>query len=127
MKLSFGGFQQRLKDDRYGIRATCLPKKAWLRLARLALEEEEYANELDNAIKKICLKHKHSTDFIGTPYDSLKTIVVLVDLLGSEFEYLIYECKGNLETYNANVQVNSTSPNIQSLEEFYDKMVAKEV
>lgn len=103
---------------------TTLNKENWLVLAKLAIEENSYIDDLDDAIRKVCKEHEHATDFIGTPYDATHVLTVIVGLLGSEFEYLLWDCNADLEQYNKNITFEDGShPNIKTLEEFYEMEV----
>lgn len=107
-------------------RETRLCKEDWVTLTHLIIKEQKYRRELEDSIKKTAEKFAHPLDFLGLPYDASVMESVIVSLLGDDGEYLIWECDGNLETFNKRVtNPDGSHPNIKSLEEYYDKEVKK--
>lgn len=108
-------------------RTTRLCKGDWVILAKLLIEEQEYRRELEKGIEDTTKKFGRPLDSVGLPYDATVMESVIVSLLGDDGEYLIWECDGSLEEFNKRAtNPDGTSPNIKSLEEYYDKEVMKE-
>lgn len=108
-------------------RATRLCKQDWIILANLAIKEQAYRNELEKCIENTAKKHDRMLDFLGLPYDASLVESVIVSLLGSDGECLIWDCDGSLEKFNQmTYKADGSHPDIKSLEEYYDKEVKKE-
>ena len=97
-----------------------LDKDDFVKLAKAFTDFHNYFNELDNLKRKLARKYNQETDFLGCDYFSGNLNGAILDLLGSDYEYWLYDCEGNYDTFNKSVTLaDGTHPNVKSLEDLW--------
>lgn len=101
-----------------------IKKEQFVKLAQACLNQDNYEHELRDKIESIAEKYKQDTDFLGLPMLCDELISAVIDVLGEDFSYLLYDCQGDFDEFNKNTTNNDGShPDIHSLEELYDYVV----
>lgn len=98
-----------------------MDKETFVTLAKAYMRQERYEDDYFKALKDIAKKHKQAIDFLGLPMGSDLIMRPVLSVLGDDFAYYCYNCKGSFKEFNKWVErADGSHPNIKSLEELYD-------
>ena len=102
-----------------------LNKDQWVKLAKAVWQDNRALNELSDAKQEINKKYGLETDFVGDDFGYLHTLSVVVEILGEEFDYFLYECDGNFQTFNERVTyiADNSHPDVHSIEDLYYEII----
>lgn len=104
-----------------------ISKEQYVVLAKAFIQQEKYDDELMGTIKLTAKKYGQGSDFLGLCCGDGIIMRAVLDLLGDDFSYYLYECNGNFAKFNEGTCLSDGNhPNVQSLEDLYDFTMEEE-
>ena len=98
-----------------------LSKEAFIKLAEAYSKQEKYQNELNSSLKSTTKKYNVYMDFVGLPISSDLIMDVVLDLLGNDFSYYLYDCGEDFNKFNKNTLLEGGKhPNVNDFGELWE-------
>ena len=96
-------------------------KETFVKLAEGYIRQENYEDEFRDLVYSTADKHGQEKDFLGLPLGTSRIMNPVLDILGDDFSYFHYDCRGSFEKFNNNIKLaDGSHPNVHSLEDLYD-------
>lgn len=100
---------------------TTLSKEAFIKLAEAYSKQNNYEKGLKNSLKSVTETYKTHTDFIGFPISSDLIMDVVLDLLGNDFSYYLYDYGEDFNKFNKNILLEGGKhPNVNNFGELWE-------
>ena len=103
---------------------TTLSKEAFIKLAEAYSKQNNYEKGLKNSLNSVTETYKTYTDFIGFPISSDLIMDVVLDLLGNDFSYYLYDCGEDFNKFNKNILLEGGKtpkrPNVNNFGELWE-------
>lgn len=98
-----------------------MDKETFVKLANGYIRQESYEDEFRDLVYSTADKHGQEKDFLGLPLGTSRIMNPVLDILGDDFAYFHYDCKGSFEKFNDNIKLaDGSHPDVHSLEDLYD-------
>ena len=98
-----------------------LTREQFVKLAEAVVEHDNYAEDLRKCIIKTAKKHGQDVDFLGLPMQFVTLEDAIVDILGSDFSYWMFDCNQSFEKFNNRITFKDGShPDVSSFDDLYD-------
>lgn len=98
-----------------------LSKEAFVKLAKAYSRQDKYENRLVKSLESITEKSGLYMDCIGLPISSRLIMDVVLDLLGSDFDYYFYDCEQDFDKFNkGTILADGTHPNVKNFGELWE-------
>lgn len=98
-----------------------ISKSSFIKLAKAYRKQEAYTTELLDKIEATAKKYGQATDFVGLPFDNDNLTDAVLDILGDDFSYFNYDCRGDFNAFNKKITMSDGShPMVECLGDLYD-------
>ena len=103
-----------------------IDKETYIKLGEAYASHSKYLQESYNAIRDVAKKFQVTTDFLGFPVEDALLMNAVLDIMGEEYAYWLYDCEGSFKSYNAKVTFYGKHPNARNLGDLYDLEMREE-
>ena len=97
-----------------------MDKETFVTLGTAVADEVIYRDKMHNAVLDTARANNRSTDFIGVSYDSELLLDTILELLGEDYLFWLFDCEQDWDKFCSRTEINGKHPDIHSLEELYE-------